>query len=240
MALMRYGVRNQAVYLALMVLTWLAFHESGIHATIAGVIFGLIVPSRSWISETRLTAIVDKTRQFLSGGGWRSTPERYALLREMERATRKSISPLERLEADLHPWVGFAIMPVFAIANAGVAIQASNLLHPVATATLLGLFVGKPLGIFCLSWLVVKCGWTRLPAGVNWGAVLGGGFLSGIGFTMALFISSLGLKDVLLDAAKVGVMAGSSLSAAAGMIVLILALPRPSAAAQNDAPHDAD
>jgi len=234
-ALARYGVRNQAVYLLVMVLTWLAFHESGVHATIAGVAFGLLMPTRAWISGTRLARIVDKTRHFLSGDGWRASPQRYALLREMERATRKSLSPLERLETDLHPWVGFAIMPVFALANAGVAVQPAALFHPAATATLLGLFIGKPLGILVASWFVVRCGWARLPAGVNWAAVVGGGFLSGIGFTMALFIASLALDGALLNAAKVGVLAGSALSAAAGVSILILALPAPPPPAGTDA-----
>jgi NhaA family Na+:H+ antiporter len=149
------------------------------------------------------------------------------MLRQMERATRKSISPLERHETELHPWVGFLIMPVFALANAGVPIEAADIVDPVALATALGLFVGKPVGILLFSFLAVKLGLTRLPEGVNWGAVVGGGFLAGIGFTMALFISGLALSGPLLDAAKVGVMAGSALSAAVGMTLLIVFLPKP-------------
>jgi len=225
--LVRVGIRNQTIYYAVMVLTWLAFHESGIHATIAGVIFGLMMPTQSWISESRLESIVGKTRHFLMGNGWSSTGERYALLRQMERATRKSISPLERHETDLHPWVGFLIMPVFALANAGVPVEVADLLNPVALATALGLFVGKPVGIVLFCWLAVQLKITRLPEGVNWGAILGGGFLAGIGFTMALFISSLALSGDILDAAKVGVMAGSALSAIFGMTLLIVFLPKP-------------
>jgi Na+:H+ antiporter, NhaA family len=225
--MMKVGIRTQFIYYAVMVLTWLAFHESGIHATIAGVIFGLMMPTRSWISVSRLESIVDKTRHFLLGDRW-SSGERYAMLRQMERATRKSISPLERHETDLHPWVGFLIMPVFALANAGVPVQVADLLNPVALATALGLFVGKPVGIMLFSWLAVKSGIARLPEGVNWGALLGGGFLAGIGFTMALFISSLALGGVILDAAKVGVMAGSALSAVIGVTLLIVFLPKSS------------
>jgi len=225
--LIRAGIRNQAIYYLLMVLTWLAFHESGIHATIAGVIFGLLMPTRSWISETRLEDIVGKTRHFLMGAGWSTSSKRYDMLRQMERATRKSLSPLERHETELHPWVGFLIMPVFALANAGVPIQAADLVDPVALATALGLFVGKPAGILLFSFLAVKLRLTRLPEGVNWGAVVGGGFLAGIGFTMALFISGLALSGPLLEAAKVGVMAGSALSAAVGMGLLIVFLPKP-------------
>jgi NhaA family Na+:H+ antiporter len=225
--MMKVGIRAQFIYYAVMVLTWLAFHESGIHATIAGVIFGLMMPTQSWINESRLETIVDKTRHFLMGDGW-SSGQRYAMLRQMERATRKSISPLERHETDLHPWVGFLIMPVFALANAGVPVQVADLLNPVALATALGLFVGKPVGIMLFSWLAVRSGIARLPEGVNWGALLGGGFLAGIGFTMALFISSLALSGEILDAAKVGVMAGSALSAVVGVTLLIVCLPKPS------------
>lgn len=225
--MMKVGIRTQPLYYAVMVLTWLAFHESGIHATIAGVIFGLMMPTQSWISESRLETIVSKTRHFLMGDGW-SSGQRYAMLRQMEQATRKSLSPLERHETDLHPWVGFLIMPVFALANAGVPVQVADILNPVAVATAMGLFVGKPVGILLFSWLAVKAGIARLPEGVNWGAVLGGGFLAGIGFTMALFISSLALSGDMLDAAKVGVMTGSALSAMCGVTLLVISLPKPS------------
>jgi NhaA family Na+:H+ antiporter len=226
--LIRVGIRNQMIYYLLMVLTWLAFHESGIHATIAGVIFGLMMPTRSWVSDNRLAAILHKTRHFLIGDPPAGSEERYAVLRQMERAARKSISPLERHETELHPWVGFLIMPVFALANAGVPIQAAGILDPVALATAAGLFLGKPVGILLFSWLAVNLKLARLPAGVNWGAVIGGGFLAGIGFTMALFISGLALSGPMLDAAKVGVMTGSALSAVVGISLLIVFLPQPS------------
>jgi len=124
--------------------------------------------------------------------------------------------------------VGFLIMPVFALANAGVPIQAAAFLDPVAIATALGLVFGKPVGILLFSWLAVKFKLARLPEGVNWGVILGGSFLAGIGFTMALFISGLALSGPVLDAAKVGVMAGSALSAIAGMTLLVIFLPKPS------------
>jgi NhaA family Na+:H+ antiporter len=227
-ALMKVGVRNLAVYLFFMVLTWVAFHESGIHATIAGVIFGLLIPTKAWISEGRLGTIVQKTGFFLQGEGWSTPKKRYALLRDMEVAARKSISPLERFETELHPWVGFAIMPIFALANAGVTIELSDFTNPVAIAVMLGLLVGKPLGIVVFSWLAVRLGLARLPEGISWGVIAGGGFLAGIGFTMAIFIASLALEGNLLDAAKVGIIVGSFLSAIMGVIILVLLLPKPS------------
>lgn len=227
LGLMKVGLRNIAVYLGLMVLVWFAFHESGIHATIAGVILGLLVPTKAWISEGRLGMIVQKTEQFLRGGDWGTSGKRYTVLREMEVATRKSISPLERFETELHPWVGFAIMPIFALANGGVTIEPSDFTNPVAIAVMLGLVVGKPAGIVLFSWSAVKLGFARLPEGINWGVITAGGFLAGIGFTMAIFIASLALDGNLLDAAKVGIIVGSVLSAIIGVTLLIVLLPKP-------------
>jgi NhaA family Na+:H+ antiporter len=145
----------------------------------------------------------------------------------MEIATRKSISPLERFETKLHPWVAFLIMPVFAFANAGVTVEISDFTNPVAIAVIVGLFVGKPLGIVLFSWLAVRIGLARLPEGVGWGAITGGGFLAGIGFTMALFIAGLALGGNILDAAKVGIIIGSVISAIIGVSLLIYSLPKP-------------
>jgi NhaA family Na+:H+ antiporter len=231
--LMNVGVRNLGVYLILMVLVWFGFHESGIHATLAGVIFGLMTPARAWISEGRLGHMVEKTSGFLGGESWESPEHRYSVLSQLSVAARKSISPLQRFETGLHPWVGFLIMPVFALANAGVAVETSYFTSPVAVAVMLGLLVGKPLGIVGISWLAVRLGLARLPKGVGWGAVLGGGFLAGIGFTMAMFIASLALAGDLLDAAKVGILVGSLLSAVAGVVILILVLPKPAAEGAN-------
>ncbi|MEA3438070.1 MAG: Na+/H+ antiporter NhaA, partial [Thermodesulfobacteriota bacterium] len=223
---MKLGVRNVAVYLGVGLLIWFGFHESGIHATIAGVIVGLLTPTNAWISEGRLHKIVNSSMCFLQGEGWSSSSERYAALRRMERAARKTISPLERFETDLHPWVGFVIMPVFALANAGVTIQISDFTTPVAIAVIMGLFVGKPVGIVLFSWIGVKSGLAKLPEGVNWSMITGGGFLAGIGFTMAIFIASLALDGDLLSAAKVGILAGSVLSAVVGVILLVLFQPK--------------
>jgi len=224
--LMKIGVRNVAIYLILMILVWYEFHESGIHATIAGVIFGLMCPTRAWISESRLGDIVQKTLGLIQGDSWGGASQRYAMIRRMEVAARKTISPLERFETGLHPWVGFIIMPIFALANAGVRIELSDFAHPVALAAMIGLLVGKPVGILIFSWLAVRLGIARLPQDLGWRVILGGGVLAGIGFTMALFISSLALEGNLLDAAKIGVLTGSIISAAVGMGLLVLFLPR--------------
>ena len=146
------------------------------------------------------------------------------MLREVERAARETISPLERLENFLHPWMSFAIIPLFALANAGVAFEVSDLGEPVAIAVMLGLFLGKPLGIVLVSWIAVRAGFASLPEGVSWSVLTAGGCLAGIGFTMALFIAGLALEAEVLDVAKVGILSGSLLSAVVGMAGLLLLL----------------
>jgi len=220
------GVSNRGIHLALAVFSWACIHESGIHATITGVILGLVIPAHPKVSDTRLGEIITRTARFMQGEGWQRAPERYDLMRELETASRKSISPLERFEHELHPWVAFGIMPLFALANAGVLVQGSPFGSPVALATMAGLVLGKPLGVVFFSWLAVRTGLTRLPEGVSWGVLAGGGFLCGIGFTMALFIAALALEGGLLDVAKVGVLIGSAICALLGMVILHLTLPR--------------
>ena len=142
-------------------------------------------------------------------------------------AAGETEAPLVRLERALHPWVAFAIMPLFALANAGVAFDGSALREPVALAVVVGLFVGKPLGITLFSWLSVKSGATRLPAGVTWPMLIGGGCLAGIGFTMALFINGLAFPVAqfpqLEAAGKLGILIGSAASVLLGALLLALA-----------------
>ena len=213
------GVRSVAVYLVVGGFVWLGFHESGVHATIAGVILGLMTPADSWVSDHRLRRIARRANEFLHGESWGSTQR--AALRELEIASRERVSPLERIENALHPWQSFAIVPLFALANAGVPIEANAVADPVAVAVAAGLVLGKPLGIVGAAWLAVRSGLARLPEGVSWRAVVGGGLLAGIGFTMSLFIANLALADDSLLAAKVGILVGSAIAAALGMAILV-------------------
>jgi NhaA family Na+:H+ antiporter len=214
----RLGVRSILVYWVLGFAVWFAFYKSGIHATIAGVILGLITPARSYLSTSFLAGA---SRGVLTGD-WKSHShhDRAARVLRLQHAAREIISPLEYLEAVLHPWVAFLIMPVFALANAGVPITWSELGNPVSVAVTAGLLIGKPVGIVVFCWLAVKSGLGRLPDGVTWPILLGAGILGGIGFTMALFIAGLALTGPELDAAKIGVLAGSILSATLGMVLL--------------------
>ncbi|MCC6764070.1 MAG: Na+/H+ antiporter NhaA, partial [Deltaproteobacteria bacterium] len=152
---------------------------------------------------------------------------RAARVRLVRHAVRESVSPLEYLERLLHPWVGFVVMPVFALANAGVTVTLADLRDPVALAVAAGLVLGKPLGVAGASWLAVRAGLARLPDGVGWPAVLGGGVLAGIGFTMALFIAGLALPESAHGAAKVGILLASLAAAVAGTSLLLVVTTRP-------------
>jgi NhaA family Na+:H+ antiporter len=223
----RLGVRSILVYTLLGSAVWLAFLKSGVHATIAGVILGMLTPSRQYLETGTAEQFLERTRQLFQGN-WERQSHRADQVRQLQWAVRETISPLEYLEQTMHPWIGFAIMPIFALANAGVPVHLSELGAPVSLAVMLGLVIGKPLGIVLFSWLAVKAGLARLPSGVDWRAMVGAGCLAGIGFTMALFIAGLALADPLLDTAKIGILAGSTVSAILGMVLLLLTLPNPS------------
>ncbi len=225
--LARLGVRSVPIYCIIGVVIWLAFHASGVHATIAGVILGLLTPAHVWVSAGRLHAIVQQFTAYVEGERWSNEGKNHAALRDIRVAAREILSPLERLETALHPWVSFVIMPLFALANAGVSINLTDFREPVAVAVMVGLGVGKPVGIVSFSWLAVRLGIARLPAGVNWSILTAGGILAGIGFTMALFIAGLALEGGLLNAAKVGILSGSALSAVIGSLLLFWLLPKP-------------
>jgi NhaA family Na+:H+ antiporter len=224
----RVGIRSFGLYTLVGTLIWVAFHESGVHATIAGVILGLMTPTDNRVSQGLVARGAERIAEVMRGDDWASMSHRVEKLRTVKRAARESVSPLEYLESVLHPWMGFAIMPIFALANAGVPIQLESFSHPIALAIGAGLVVGKPLGIVVFSWIAVRIGLASLPAGVGWGAITGGGLLAGIGFTMALFIAGLALEGDALDIAKVGILEASVAAAILGVAVLVRVLPAPS------------
>ncbi len=220
------GVRAVPVYVVIGIFVWLKFHESGIHATIAGVLLGLLTPTTRWVSLSRAGRTIEKATQIIQGEGLESGRAR-AAVRTVAVAVRETLSPVERLENALHPWSSFLIMPIFALANAGVAFHFAALGEPVVIAIAAALLFGKPIGIVLVSWLAVKAGLASLPEGVTWRVLTAGGFLAGIGFTMALFIAGLALEGDLLETAKVGILAGSLSAGVVGFVLLRAFLPEP-------------
>ncbi|MFW2388126.1 MAG: Na+/H+ antiporter NhaA [Polyangiales bacterium] len=215
----RLGVRSIGVYFIAGIWVWLCTLESGVHPTIAGVLVGLLTPAHPWLGGKSFLGFLRHVNDTLRKEET-SIERARELVADLSFASREAVSPLYRLETALHPWVAFGIMPLFALANAGVRIELSGIGEPVAIAVAAGLLVGKPVGIFGASWLTVKLGWATRPEGVSWPILGGAAFLGGIGFTMALFIASLGLSGGLLVSAKIGIMLGSFVSAVIGMLVL--------------------
>jgi NhaA family Na+:H+ antiporter len=223
----RTGVRSLLVYIVLGALVWLAFHASGVHATIAGVALGVLTPSKRLLDEGHVQGLLQRASALMKGDSWEELSHSARDVRKVETAAREAVSPVEYLESVMHPWVGFAIMPIFALANAGVVFHSTDLLEPVALAVGAGLVLGKPLGIVLFCWLAVRAGLARLPEGVSWKVLSAGSCLAGIGFTMALFIASLALTAPALQFAQVGVLAASAAAAVIALALLWWLLPRP-------------
>lgn len=225
----RAGARRTPIYLALGAGLWYGLLISGLHATLAGVLSALLVPARVRIVPDALAQVIRRSADAIETqrtNGVRSAmdPERFAAISVLSRTLDAANSPLQRFEHMVQPWVTFAILPVFALFNAGVAIDASamrTLASPVPLGIIAGLVIGKPLGICVSSWLAVKTGLATLPEGVSWRQVTGTAFLAGIGFTMALFISGLAFPGTDLESeAKLGILIGSLVSAALGIAIL--------------------
>jgi NhaA family Na+:H+ antiporter len=214
------GFRGFPIYFLIGGFIWVAVDASGIHATVTGVILGLMTPARRWVSDDRLYAILKQVIAHpASDEGSGDTRDRNTL-QVAEVAARETLSPVERLEIALHPWVGFVIMPLFAFANAGVPLSMDNLDGPVTLAVLAGFAVGKPVGVLSFSWLAVRSGIAIRPPELSWGSLAGGGLLAGIGFTMALFIANLAFSESLIGSAKLGILLASVVSAVAGLALL--------------------
>lgn len=216
----RLGIRSIPAYFMLGAGIWLCFDASGVHPTVAGVALGLLAPTGRWVANDRMRAIFGLVLAHPPGehaGG--DSAERRELQRA-GRAARESISPVERLEMVLHPWVGFAILPVFALANAGVAFSSAALGEPLFGAVVASFVLGKPLGVLGVSWIAVRLGVATRPPGLTWPLIAGGAFLTGIGFTMALFIAGLALGPAPFDVARMGILLASVVSALAGIATL--------------------
>ena len=221
----RIGVRAMPAYFAVGAAVWLCTLKSGLHPTLAGVALGLLTPSRRWLEHRHLVDVLSDARATLDDETTPTTRQHEAMA-SLAFAAAESASPLERLERGLHPWIAFLVMPVFALANAAIAVRLGALADPIPVAVVCGLVIGKPLGITLAAGIAVAAGAARLPTAVTWPMIAGAGCLAGIGFTMALFLAGLSLEGSALLAAKQGVLAGSLLSAVLGMVVLSLTLPR--------------
>ncbi len=219
------GVRNKMAYIVPAIVAWAGVYAAGVHPTIAGVIIGLITPVRAWFGPEHF---VDNLR--VQVAALSALPEAELVshglnqqLHEIDVARREAVSPAESLIETLHPWVAYAIMPLFALANAGVSLTGIDLSGAGATAALgvgVGLCVGKPIGVITASWLALKLRIGVLPAGLDGRHLLVLGLVAGVGFTMSLFIAHLAFPgSVLLADAKLGILVASAVAAIVSLLV---------------------
>lgn len=216
------GIRRPAVYAALGIVLWVAVLQSGVHATIAGVLLAFTIPSRTRVDAEGFLRLADRAIENYRAG---DEDDRDSALWDLETATEQAQAPMQRLEHELHPWVSFLIIPIFALANAGVRVVDGNplelLLQPLPIGIILGLVVGKQIGITLATWLVVRTGRAELPRGVSMRHIYGVAWLGGIGFTMSLFIAELAFTSPdLIDGAKIGILAASVVAGVGGYLLL--------------------
>lgn len=224
----RIGIRNLLFYILPGIVVWFLFLKSGVHATVAGVLVAMLIPTRVHLIPKDFAA---EAREALEHFERSSASERevmnedqVAAVHELEEACERVQMPLQRLEHTLHPFVTYFVMPTFALANAGVALGADSLKsmgESLGLGVLFGLVLGKPIGIVLASWLAVKSGLAVLPSRVGWRQMAGVGILAGVGFTMSLFISQLAFSDAAnVGSAKMAIMVASLISGVVGYAIL--------------------
>ncbi len=229
------GVRAITPYMIIGFFVWVAFLQSGIHATLAGVLVAMTIPTRpkyhpKYFSE-RIRCMLDKfdsnsDYQKKKTFGWSafSNHEQAEIIEDIDIATTAVASPLRKLEHALHPLTAFIIIPIFALANAGVHIQVSDLggaiTNPVTVGVMLGLVIGKLIGIAGLTWVAIKLKIGNLPSGANFKHIIGVGLMGGIGFTMSIFVTELAFPgmETMLVSAKTGILMASALAGILGYI----------------------
>lgn len=231
----RGGIRRPLPYALVGIVFWYAVRESGVHATLAGILLAFTIPARPAFTPAMFERRIDELQSaFRADRRDTETADdplgnhRMAAIAEaMEQSAGAVQSPLQRLEHALTPWVTFVIIPVFALANAAIDLTDVRLGEALASRAtqgiILGLVLGKFVGISLGSWIAVRLGWGRLPSGVEWRHLLGAAWLGGIGFTMSLFIGQLAFRDpVVMEQAKLGILIASAVSAAIGLAWLFL------------------
>lgn len=227
LAFQRMGIGNAFAYVIPGAVLWAGMLMTGAHPTLAGVVLGMMTPVIPVRMRERPMDMLARIAGELTGRGTtagRDLDEMSTHLRSLRLAQREILPPVVRVQHALHPWVAFGVMPIFALANAGITLDGIDLsvsgAQWVTVGVILGLVVGKPIGIVGATWLMVRLGLSALPAGVSWAGICLIGLFAGVGFTMSIFIGMLAFTDPnLLGAAKLGVLAGSVIAAVLGLVM---------------------
>lgn len=238
----RFGIQSKMFYLGIGAFIWFLFLNAGIHPTIAGVLIAFCVPAKPVYAPRKYIKTIRRNIGYFASEDDEILTSRTILnkdqmnwLKEIESASDKVISPLQDMEDSLHPVVNYLIVPLFAFANAGIFfgdLEISSIFKGVSLAIIVGLVLGKFIGIFTFSWITVKLKWAPLPEGCNWKQLASVALLGGIGFTVSLFIADLSfgsgdpIMDQLLNNSKLGILIGSFLAAFGGWLALHFTLPK--------------
>jgi Na+:H+ antiporter, NhaA family len=224
LGLQRIGIGSAYAYMPPGAVIWAGLLMTGAHPTLAGVVLGLMTPVKSTPMREHPVDVVTRVAEELNGDREtaKSVQQMERPLQQLQLANREMLPPVVRVQTALHPWVAYGVMPLFALANAGVSLSGVDLCGEgpqlVMSSIAIALIAGKPIGVTSVTWLIVRIGWGRLPPGVSWAGVCLVGLLAGIGFTMSIFISLLAFDDENLSgAAKLGVLAGSVVAACLGL-----------------------
>jgi NhaA family Na+:H+ antiporter len=205
------------------IVVWYCFHESGIHATIAGVLLAFTIPISRELGVKKFKKIMNEMQMLETGDSEHTlTEDQISHIHAIENQLARLQSPVQRLEHSMHDIVNYAILPLFVLANSGVTIIGTdNSFSMISIAIAVGLIAGKTIGISLFAWIGCKLGITELPSGIKWNQLIGIAVLGGLGFTMSIFIANLAFTDeVLLGQAKSGILLGSFLSGILGYYIL--------------------
>lgn len=223
------GIFNKFIVFSLSIVIWLLFLKSGIHPTVAGVLIAFTIPINQKIKFNTYSKKLKALSEEICTSEENLKPilskEQIYLIDDLQEWTEKVQSPLQHLEHSIHSWVAYLIIPVFALANAGIMFGGTeNLDFTLSSTIALSLIFGKSIGITLFSYLGIKLGWADKPSDINFKQIIGVSFIAGIGFTMSIFISSLAFQDntALIDASKIGIIAGSLISGLIGFAILFL------------------
>lgn len=245
------GIRPGVSYFLPLMIIWAGLYQAGIHPTIAGVIVGMSTPVKPWLDRDQFLSIarsaIDEFQQETEKNAW-SADDLLRPLRRLVVAGREAVAPVVRLQAAFHGVVAFFIMPLFALANAGVSLQgvdfSASASLMVLTGVGVGLALGKPIGVMLVSWILVRLGVVSLPRGVTWPGMLVLGLCAGIGFTMAIFIAELAFRGApgILGMSKLAILGATAIAGLLAMAIGMLALPKeldPEVAAKSPADVEA-
>lgn len=227
------GVHNKLLFIVIGVVIWWLFLKSGVHTTIAGVLLALTLPLKSKIDAGQFSKKIEDELGEIKGSinkmqeTWNH--HQLEMIDKVKTYANKVTSPLQWFENNLHRFTMLVIMPIFAFANAGVYLGdvQGSVFEGVSLSIILGLVVGKLVGVFSFSWISVKLKLASLPSNSRWKDMVGIAMLGGVGFTMSLFIANLSFDNVaILDEAKLGILAASATAAVLGMLYLVIVLPK--------------